>query len=202
MAQTTAPAEPPERHLRAVRRLPLPQSQPPYDDEIGAEPPGPERRRRVSGGHPGPVQGTLALDAPFDARAAPRPQLRLVPEHEHADHRPAALPDPRRWTAKLAQAAIESLAGRRPLQQLTRWTDEAVYRALVRRAASRATTSLIRPQVRSIRICEVNDTVAEASIVLQYGPRASAVAVRLEAADGRWLCTAFDFVEASQPLSR
>lgn len=109
------------------------------------------------------------------------------------------LPDPRRWTARLARSALECLHGRRPLQQLVRWTAEPVYRDLARRAIAQDEAPAVRPRIRALRVCRVTPTVAEASVVVQWGGAARAVAVRLEADDGRWLCTAFDLVEPGPP---
>lgn len=109
------------------------------------------------------------------------------------------LPDPRRWTARLARSALECLHGRRPLQQLVRWTAEPVYRDLARRAIAQDEAPAERPRIRALRVCRVTPTVAEASVVVQWGGAARAVAVRLEADDGRWLCTAFDLVEPGPP---
>lgn len=201
MAETT-PDGPPRRR---PRRLPLPTSQPPYDDEIGV-PPTPHPGRRIAGG--GPTQGALALSFTAGTGVAPAPEshprLRLVGEDAQpaaASHHPPGLPDPRRWTVKLAQAAFEGVHGQRPIQQLTRWTDDAVYRSLARRAADQAATSVVRPRVRSIRVCRVSDLVAEASVVVTLGARIRAVAVRLDAVDDRWLCTTFDIIDGG-PVSR
>jgi hypothetical protein len=42
--------------------------------------------------------------------------------------------------------------------------------------------------LRSIRVCEPADGVAEVSAVVQIGPRFRAMAARLEGLDGRWRC--------------
>ncbi|PZF80898.1 hypothetical protein C1I92_23635 [Jiangella anatolica] len=107
------------------------------------------------------------------------------------------LPDPRRWVARLTQSAIECLHGRRPVQQLVRWTAEPVYRDLTRRASTTEAAPAERPRIRSLRVCRVTASVAEASVVVQLGraARSVAVAVRLEVDDARWVCTAFDLVE-------
>jgi hypothetical protein len=107
----------------------------------------------------------------------------------------AALPDPRRWSAKLTQAVMETLYGPRPIQQLARWTDGNVYRAIARRVAARTgPTTGAPPQVRSVRVCRPAPTVAEASVVVQTGRRVRAVALRLEIRDRRWLCTALEVI--------
>jgi hypothetical protein len=44
--------------------------------------------------------------------------------------------------------------------------------------------------VRSVRVSEPHDGVAEVCAVVQQGPRCRAIALRLEGIDGRWQCTA------------
>lgn len=186
-----------------IHRVPRPESEPPYDDTgAGPAPPRP------------PTQGALALDftLPSGVPAVPQPEarLRLVGPRETADddlglglaaltaRRPtssADLPEPRRWAARLAQAVVETLHGQRPLQQLLRWTDDAVYEQLGHRLAGRSRPAVAsRPRIRSIRVCSPTDGVAEASVVVQTGSRCRALALRLEGLDGRWLCTALDII--------
>lgn len=268
---TAATSAPPKPYVSRVRRLPVPVTDPPYDDELGIVLP--RGDRRPPDGRPAagtPVQGALPLDLEPDdaleellrpigdepavadslwlrdpgpeppvageevavtprragagsgtagARSSTTPPV-VAPEPagapQHAgvtapagdtagDVAGAAgdgpgvrdLPDPRRWTARLAQSALECLHGRRPVQQLIRWTAEPVYRDLSRTVAAQeeAPVPAARPRIRSLRVCRVTASVAEASVVVQVGPAVRAVAVRLEADDGRWLCTAFEVVE-------
>ena len=138
----------------ALRRLPLPAWDPPYDDEIDA--PGALRTARARGTA---VQGTLALafvlpsgvpaipdlpdvlSAPPTERGRPgklgQPGLRLVgPPAEAAldevEFGPqptprSALPEPRHWAGRFVQAVVEVLGGDRPASQLVRWTSTEVY---------------------------------------------------------------------------
>ena len=115
----------------------------------------------------------------------------------------ADLPDPRRWCARLTQALVEVLAGVRPLTQLSPWVTEDVYADLTPRvrATSRrqgrdrgAPAAPARAHLRTIRVCEPADGVAEASAVVQYGARYRAVALRLEGLDGKWRCTELQFI--------
>ena len=48
---------------------------------------------------------------------------------------------------------------------------------------------MARRTVSSVHVSEPADGVVEASAVAVGGPRARAVAVRLEGWDGRWRCT-------------
>ena len=198
------------RGSTGVRMLPAPQSQPPYDDELG------ERRGEAA------TQGALALTyvLPGGLPAVPEPpaQLRLLADSDlvapgsRSDaeddglttltaRRPtpgAALPEPRRWTARLAQALAEALAGHRPVQQLLPWTDEEVYATVTMRAVTarrRAGSAGVgRPLVRALRVSTPRDGVVEASAVVQAGRRCRALALRLEGLDGRWRCTALEVI--------
>lgn len=155
------------------------------------------------------VQGSLALQwqLPGDLDAVPSPPaaLRLVPRLTPAEddtdpavaERPSGrdeLPDPGPWVAQLVQAVLEVLARERPRQQLVRWLAPEVYADLGRHvAAAPAPTGrapgLARRTVSSVHVSEPADGVVEASAVAVGGPRARAVAVRLEGWDGRWRCT-------------
>jgi Family of unknown function (DUF6459) len=200
---------------RPLRLLPRPQAEPPYDDEAPAT--GLEENVRS------PVQGTLALSFRVgkDVPAIPEPpaQLRLLPDlavaanatAENAEEAReieafcartttprAQLPDPRRWSARLAQGLVEVLAGIRPLAQLAPWVTDDVFADVQPRvqAAARRTNrpaGRTRAQLRMIRLCEPADGVAEVSAVVQYGNRCRALALRLEGLDGRWRCTALQF---------
>lgn len=156
------------------------------------------------------VQGSLALQwqLPGELDAVPRtgPALRLVPRQTAEDDgtdpavaeratSSADLPDPGPWVAQLVQAVLEVLARERPRQQLVRWLAPEVYAELSThvaasppRAPGRA-AGLARRTVSSVHISEPADGVIEASAVAVGGPRARAVAVRLEGWDGRWRCT-------------
>jgi hypothetical protein len=99
------------------------------------------------------------------------------------------LPDPRDWAAHIAQALVEVMAGARPAPQLLRWTTPEVYAVVARRAAVSARRGMPptrRTVVRSLRVCEPADGVAEASAVVVDGGRVRALAMRLVGLDGRW----------------
>ena len=93
------------------------------------------------------------------------------------------------------QAVLEVLARERPRQQLVRWLSPEVYAELsthVSASPARAPgrgPGLARRTVSSVHISEPADGVVEASAVAVGGPRARAVALRLEGWDGRWRCT-------------
>ncbi|NEE02464.1 Rv3235 family protein [Phytoactinopolyspora halotolerans] len=191
----------PTGHARPrARPLPVPVTDPPFDDELGTiATPRPRKRRVSRTASATAVQGTLALSVATSSSSpsnllADRPPRRLG-ESPRTPERPAELPDPRRWSARLAQAAVESIQGRRPFQQLLRWTNDEVYEWLGSQvAARRGRPPGPRPSVRSVRVSEIDDSTFEAAAVLQIGDRVRALAMRCEAHRGRWVCTVFDVI--------
>ena len=73
-----------------------------------------------------PAQPTLPLDPWLPASAAPAPQ-RVAPA---APDPVVPLLDAEQWSAALALAVFETLHGRRPVGQLTRWVDDRVQSAI------------------------------------------------------------------------
>jgi len=200
--------------VATARRMPLPHSEPPYDDELRsgsshrpagvlrAVPDQPTRQPTLDVEHalPSGLPASPQLRAPVRLVALPSANGLDDVEARAEPRRPtssSALPEPRRWAARLAQAVLESLGGRRPVQQLSRWLDEAVFAALSRsvRASGRPRADR-SPQVvvRSVRATRPTSHAVEACVVVQVGRRARAVALRLEGLDGRWMCTALDVI--------
>jgi hypothetical protein len=187
--------------VMTLRRLPVPASEPPYDDERpGRGPAGPPAEA---------VQGTLALAfvLPTGVPAAPAapPELRLVPLPDSEDEADAvefgpqptptaALPEARGWAGRFAQAVVEVLAGDRPLPQLIRWTTTAVYDevAALIVGPGAGPGDAARGIVRSVHVSLPADGVAEVAALVRRGARSTAVALRLEGLDGRWQCTALE----------
>lgn len=90
---------------------------------------------------------------------------------------------------------METLQGRRPIAQLTRWLDERVLAAISLQVRPRAEESSApaRPiQIRSVRVQFPRDRIAEVAVHLIRGRRSRAMAMRLEATEQRWLCTALE----------
>ena len=115
--------------------------------------------------------------------------------------RPAdGAPDPvAAWSRQFAQVIAEILAGARSPRQLAPWTTERV-----RDRISLLTQTLTpgqRPRIRRIVTSRPAARVVEMTIVLSFGPRSRALALRLEQLSGRppapglparparWLCT-------------
>lgn len=110
------------------------------------------------------------------------------------------LAEVRAITRSTVQAAMEVLAGIRPIHQLARRLDPRCLAALQHRAAliRRELTRTGNPAlarlhrnsaVRSVRVCEVSDGVYEASAVVVDDVRARAVAVRVERGKQVWRVT-------------
>lgn len=169
-------------HLRLV---PAPQSEPPYDDEgrSGFCPDPPAMR--------GAVQGALALPLPAALSAPAHPRLRVLGPADAAGPLGSGPPPVARWAGSFVQAIVEVLCGRRPFQQMVRWTSADVFEQL-RRHASRPWRVQHLPSPKSVHWSEPCAGVAEVSCVIQVDARRHAVALRLEDHRGRWRCTALE----------
>ena len=171
--QVRRPPAPSNGTTRVIRLAP-----PPSADEVPVD----------------PVQGTLALD--LGGRAtSPVPDLRLVDADAPAP-RPEEL---RGWVASFAQALVEVVSGDRPVSQLLRCTSARVYQDIGRRVTILARTAsapqrrrTVRPQVRSVHVCQPTPFSAEVSVHVRHGQRSRAIAARLEHRGGRWTCTALE----------
>ncbi|RYV50178.1 Rv3235 family protein [Pengzhenrongella frigida] len=107
------------------------------------------------------------------------------------------LPDPTKMCCAMVQAAVEALRGNRPLAQLARWVSPEVYEQLTARSA--LTQRVLGPgeathraSIRRIRLFRLGEFAAEATVVVEDGPRVRAVAVRLEGHRGHWRATALE----------
>ena len=115
--------------------------------------------------------------------------------------RPAATVPPG-WPSRFAQVLAETLAGSRPPVQLLPWTTEMARSHIQRLGPQLA--SVQRPRVRRVVTFQPTLDVLEMTVVVGFGARVRALAVRLErggaptAADGRrsgaprWVCTAVE----------
>ncbi|MFJ5860540.1 Rv3235 family protein [Pseudarthrobacter sp. NPDC092439] len=108
--------------------------------------------------------------------------------------------DIRAITRGTVQAAMEVLAGIRPVHQLARRLDPRCLAtlqhraALIRREATRTANPVLarlhrNSSVGSVRVCEVSEGIYEASAVVVDDVRARAVAVRLERSKQVWRVT-------------
>ena len=138
------------------------------------------------------VQGSLALAVMPSGAVPTAPELRVIDGTGSREHR-----EVQAWAARFAQATVEVLGGDRPLAQLLRWTTARVYQDLDRRVRILGRTApapqrrrTIRPQVRSVHVCQPRPGAAEVSVHVQHGHRSRAIAARLERRKDRWTCVA------------
>lgn len=104
------------------------------------------------------------------------------------------------WPGRFAQVLAETLAGSRPARQLLPWTTEQA-RSHIQRLGPQL-SSAQQPRVRRVVTSRPASDVLEMSVVVGFGPRVRALAVRLEreplAMAGerpgapRWRCTAVE----------
>ena len=109
------------------------------------------------------------------------------------------MPDARAWAAQMVQAVSEVLVGDRPISQLVRFADEAVFADLNRRVRVLGLTTTAtsrgareRSAVRSVRVCTPARHVAEVAAHVRHGDRSRAIALRMEIRRHRWVCTALE----------
>ena len=60
-------------------------------------------------------------------------------------------------------------------------------------AARQRAPADVRPQVRSVHVCQPPPAAAEVSVHVRHGHRSRAIAARIERRDGRWTCMALQF---------
>jgi len=114
---------------------------------------------------------------------------------------------PPAWQSRFAQVLAETLAGSRPPNQMVPWTTEEALTRIQRLGPRLASQQ--RPRVRRVLSSRPAADVLEMAVVVGFGPRVNALAVRLErswpcpparpgeppAADphaARWVCTAVE----------
>lgn len=170
----TPPLTPPLTSPLTLRVLPAPPSAPPYDDE------------------PGPAPTLVLLPT-----AEPLPALPLWDDSWWFTHdrTPAgALPAARPLVQALVQGLVEVLAGTRPLRLFRMHLDVHLYAELAARIEGGRITPGPRPQqvVHSVHVQVRPEGVVEACATVLRAGRPTAVALRLEGFEGRWVCTVLE----------
>ena len=172
--------------------LPVPVSEPPYDDELSS---GAVPHLSLVTAPPSPV-GPLAH----------LPALRLV----EPPQAPVPAVDPsgpavRPLARALVQGLLEVLGGVRPVAQLRRRATPDLYADLEDLVHAQPRPAGTRPStgaVLSLHVQQPSATVAEVCATVRRGPRAGAVALRLELLDGAWCCTALCGLGPDLPTAR
>jgi hypothetical protein len=195
-AETLASAE-----LTRLRLVPVPAGWPPYDCEthgaacpvaraaaqanphVSSQPPG----LAEPAGPPGPPGTPAAPAGPPGPAATPAAPGQI---------RPSDIPA---WPRQFAQVIVEILAGSRPPRQIVPWTTDRV-RAQID-LLSQVLASDQRPRIRRIMTSRPAARVVEMTVVVSFGPRSRALAMRFEhmparrpvpglpVRPARWLCT-------------
>lgn len=173
--------------LPPLRLLPVPSSEPPYDDELPAG----AALRLVPPLRPADLV-PVATPPPTPLRLVPAP----VPLDE--DDLPlrtplAELPPSRPFAQALVQRLLEVASGLRPLSQLQPDTTLELFDELSDRLQGRPRPAGARPtprDVRSLHVQERADGVAEVCATVRRGGRVGALALRLEGRSGAWRCSA------------
>jgi Family of unknown function (DUF6459) len=176
----------------AVRLCLIPDSAPPYDAEVAAA------GRDLATGPPerGPADQGPAERGPADQGPAGESRAEPAPPGARGVLVAAGPPG---WPGQFAQVLAETLAGSRPPRQLVPWTTERA-RDRIQRLGPQLSGGQ-QPRIRRVVTCHPTADTLEMTVVVGFGNRVHALAVRLERADsrpaaggragrpGRWLCT-------------
>jgi hypothetical protein len=192
----------------AVRQLAVPDTAPPFDDEVvplarlADEQPGSQGdRSQHDHSQDGHVQGDRSQDAhghDDHGQDDDGKDDRRHDDHGRDDDQPPPPGQAGAWPSQFAQVLAETLAGTRPAQQLTPWTTEQARRKIRQLGPLLATDQ--RPRVRRVMTSAPASDVLELAAVVGFGPRIALLAIRLEREQprsyrrggSRWCCTAIE----------
>ena len=200
MSATTPALLPDTRHphlrdadeLPELVLLPVPVSEPPYDDEL------PDRtgpRLTLVTALPTPVGPLAALPALLPTASA----VPLVPPVD------PTVPSVRPGARALVQGLLEVLGGVRPVTQLRRRTSLELYADLEELVHAQPRPAGLRPStgaVLSLHVQQSAPAVVEVCATVRRGARAGALALRLELVGGEWRCTALAGLGPDLPRER
>jgi uncharacterized protein DUF6459 len=181
-----APPPVPPGAVGGLRLIEVPGGWPPYDCEVHAA--------GCPAAHEVTVTGPYAEPEPEPEPDAAGPALAL------GAGRPADRADPAiAWSRQFAQVIAEILGGARSPRQLAPWTTERVRDRIS--LLTQTFASGQKPRIRRIVTSRPTARVVEMTVVLSFGPRSRALALRLEhrparrpapglpGRPARWLCT-------------
>ena len=163
---------------------------------------GSETQARFHDGWHEPLLDLYSRPITFPPKVPIIPKLYLVPtpdllEGEEADsestRKPSALsqlPDLDDWVAKYVISAIEIYGGKRPLQQLARWSHRSIYTQLSKNVGVWKPL----PKIRKLYISQPLEGIAEVTATLRFDQRVRSLMLRFEGVDHRWLCTKLELI--------
>jgi Family of unknown function (DUF6459) len=201
-ARSRPPAGPrPLPDPAAVRLCLIPDSAPPYDAEVAAPgPPGPFPRLGAGPGRtaPGGAHGATHPSGPGSPDRDAAARRREPPATPRSPGPPAPAPG---WPGQFAQVLAETLAGSRSPRQLVPWTTERA-RDRIQRLGPLLSAGQ-QPRVRRVVTCHPTADAMEMAVVVVFGQRVHALALRLERdggrpaagrapQPGRWMCVAVE----------
>src|SRR5260370_48796 len=151
-----------------------------------------------------PVAPGLPTSPDRSLPPAPPPKARPGPGAPPArppspDAPPAGAGLPAAWPRQFAQVIVEILAGSRPPRQIVRWTTDRVRTQIGLLIPLLASDR--RPRIQRIVTSRPTTSVVEMTVVVSFGPRSRALAMRFEhmparhaaprlpARPAQWLCT-------------
>lgn len=85
---------------------------------------------------------------------------------------------------------VEIWAGRRSASQVQAMCHHPIFAELHRNSGHQKDVG----RIRRIKVTQPLDGICEATVMIRYGDRLRAVAIRFEGLDGRWLCTALTLI--------
>ena len=159
-----APRHRPLPDAQAVRTRIVPDAAPPYDDATTAV-------ASAQGETPAVRSAKVAIVVQSDDSADEQTGF----ARRTGRAQPAVLG---RWPSQFAQVLAETLAGSRPSRQLAPWTTEQARKRISELGP--LFSGARQPRVRRVLISSPIQGVVEMTVIVDYGGRARAVAVRLE----------------------
>jgi hypothetical protein len=158
---------------------PVPDCEPPFDDERSAV--SRLRRLRVAA-----RSAALVRTIPDTVKDPAVPGWSQDADMGVRRTATASLPAATRSGPVLARALVEVMSGQRPLSQLRVHCAPDVFAGLQARPVLRGALG----HLLNVRVCEPADGAAEISVVFRRGERVRALAFRIQGVDGRWRITA------------
>lgn len=101
------------------------------------------------------------------------------------------LPNLEDWVGIYVVSVVEVCGGKRPVQQLAKWSHRIIYSSLVRDAGKWKPL----PKIRKLYINQPLDGIAEVIATLKFDQRVRSLVLRFEGVDKRWLCTKLELLQ-------